>query len=308
MSTILDALRKVERDRDPAGEPTLEGPAVSPAVRRRRPFPIAAILGCAVVGFGGGALLSWVTSEPTVEVAALPMPPPAPEIVVPRAPGRVEPPAQEPPAPVAAEPAKAEAPKVEVAPAPPPVAAQPPTGVPPSRTRDTTPPAEVARPIPPPSQPAALAAADKGSVLEPSPFGPARDAIREAGPAVNQAPAEIPRQAAPADQELAALPPVMAPPEPQVEEAPEPAAEPETPAEALFDTGRSPPGAPKVALSFLQWSSDPARRFAFISIDGAPTQRVHEGEVAAGLTVAAITPTGVQFKREGTTFVIRPRH
>jgi hypothetical protein len=63
-----------------------------------------------------------------------------------------------------------------------------------------------------------------------------------------------------------------------------------------------------VALSFLQWSADPAKRFAFVSIDGAPSQRVHEGEVAAGLTVAAIMPSGVQFKREGTTFVIRPRH
>jgi hypothetical protein len=102
----------------------------------------------------------------------------------------------------------------------------------------------------------------------------------------------------------------VVPDAPQVEAAPdlEPEPEPETPAETLVDTGRSPPGAPKVALSFLQWSAEPARRFAFISIDGAPTQRVHEGEIAAGLTVAAITPTGVQFKREGTIFVIRPRH
>ena len=106
--------------------------------------------------------------------------------------------------------------------------------------------------------------------------------------------------------------PKAAPAEPPLEESPEaepePEPEPESPGETLFDTGRSPPGAPKVALSFLQWSSDPARRFAFISIDGAPTQRIHEGEVAAGLTVAAITPTGVQFKRDGTVFVIRPRH
>jgi hypothetical protein len=109
-------------------------------------------------------------------------------------------------------------------------------------------------------------------------------------------------KAATAQDELRYLGALDAVPEPEAEP------EPEAPAETLFDTGRSPPGAPKVALSFLQWSNDPARRFAFISIDGAPTQRVHEGEVAAGLTVAAITPTGVQFKREGTTFVIRPRH
>ena len=88
----------------------------------------------------------------------------------------------------------------------------------------------------------------------------------------------------------------------------EPEAEPEAPPEALVDTGRSPPGAPKVALSFLQWSADPAKRFAFISVDGGAAQRVREGEVTSGMTVAAITPTGIQFKREGTTFVIRPRH
>jgi hypothetical protein len=99
-----------------------------------------------------------------------------------------------------------------------------------------------------------------------------------------------------------------APPADEAALEPEPEPEPETSPETLVDTGRSPPGAPKVALSFLQWSTDPSRRFAFISIDGAPSQRIREGEVAAGLTVAAITPTGVQFKREGTIFVIRPRH
>jgi len=88
------------------------------------------------------------------------------------------------------------------------------------------------------------------------------------------------------------------------------AAEPEPPPAppTVTDTGRSPPGAPRVALSFLQWSPDPTRRFALISIDGAPSQRVREGDTAAGLTVAQITPTGVQFKREGNLFTIRPRY
>jgi hypothetical protein len=63
-----------------------------------------------------------------------------------------------------------------------------------------------------------------------------------------------------------------------------------------------------VALTFLQWSADPQRRFALISIDGTPTQRVREGDSASGLTVTEITPTGVQFKREGQVFMIRPRH
>lgn len=162
----------------------------------------------------------------------------------------------------------------------------------------------------------ALAALDpKASALEPSPFKPSRD---PAGAAVTE-PAKKPvaeAARAPArrePQDLAALAPAPAADleVPTAEDAavePEGEPEPETSPETLVDTGRSPPGAPKVALSFLQWSTDPARRFAFISIDGAPTQRIREGEVAAGLTVAAITPTGVQFKREGTVFVIRPRH
>jgi hypothetical protein len=323
MSTILDALRKVERERDPAAEPTLDGPTISPDVRRRRPFPFAAVAICALVGFGGGALLSWLTSQPTVDVAALPVPPPAPEIVVPRAPVGVERPldapappagAPQPPA-VSAEAAKPESQEVEVASAPravaapvaPPLAAGAPSEGGPSATRDVVPREQAAPAVSRPAKPA-LAAADNGSALEPSPFGPVRDARREP-----TAPAIPPPAAAPIavpDRDLAALTPPMPPTEPRIEEAPEPApeSEPATPGETLFDTGRSPPGAPKVALSFLQWSADPARRFAFISIDGAPTQRVHEGEVTAGLTVAAITPTGVQFKREGTIFVIRPRH
>jgi hypothetical protein len=63
-----------------------------------------------------------------------------------------------------------------------------------------------------------------------------------------------------------------------------------------------------VALTFLQWSADPARRFAFVSVDGAPAQRLREGDTTSGLTVAEILPSGVQFKREGQIFVIRPRH
>ncbi len=329
MSTILDALRKVERERDPTAEPNLDEQPVSPEGRRRPPFPVVAVVICAVVGFGGGALLSrWLTSEPGIEVTELPVSPPPPEIEVPRAPTREEPVRPiVPPVVADAGAAKVEASTGGSAAAPP--AAEPsaaprsvatPATVVALQAKEVVPEAleaprpatgdasssaeEIARPAPP--QGTALAAVDQGSALEPSPFGPARDGIiRESvRPSVKPAPAD--------EEEIAALAPQGAPAAPQLDEAPEealvPEPEPETPGETLFDTGRSPAGAPKVALSFLQWSPDPARRFAFISIDGAPTQRIHEGEVAAGLTVAAITPTGVQFKRDGTIFVIRPRH
>ncbi len=322
MSTILDALRKVEREREPTAEPSLAGPTVSSTVRRRRSFPIAAIALCAVVGFGGGALLSWWwPSEAPVELAALPAPPPPPDIAVPRPPLRAQPKA--PAAPREQQPAtavQAEAPPG----APPAVAPQArPTEVEPKGALAAKPSglaaAEGPRPVAEePATPERLAALDKqGSALEPSPFTAPREAAREGGPpsaAPKAAPAVVPPATVPVPseqiaQDLAALAPNAPAAPPPVEAAPaESEADPAAPAETLFDTGRSPPGAPKVALSFLQWSPEPARRFAFISIDGAPTQRIHEGEVAAGLTVAAITPTGVQFKREGTTFVIRPRH
>jgi hypothetical protein len=100
--------------------------------------------------------------------------------------------------------------------------------------------------------------------------------------------------------------------QPEIEPPPAdvPAAEPEPPPapEAAIDTGRSPPGLPRVALTFLQWSADPSRRFAFVSIDGAPSQRVREGDTAGGMTVAEITPVGIQFRQEGKVFTIRPRH
>jgi hypothetical protein len=119
--------------------------------------------------------------------------------------------------------------------------------------------------------------------------------------------------AAPPPNAVAALappPPVISAPRPQAapEAAPEPEAPPAAPPTNVIDTGRSPTGAPRVSLTFLQWSSDPDRRFAFVSIDGAPSVRVREGDTASGMSVSQITPTGVQFQREGQSFIIRPRH
>jgi hypothetical protein len=147
------------------------------------------------------------------------------------------------------------------------------------------------------------------SALEPSPFAASRGNSAAAG-TTEASPRPAPVRPREPDNALAAVAPpaaVEAPPalEPEVPSA---EAQPPSPADVLIDTGRSPPGAPRVALSFLQWSPDPARRFAFVSIDGAPTQRVREGDTAGSLTVALITPNGIQFKQDGKLFTIRPRH
>jgi len=185
-----------------------------------------------------------------------------------------------------------------------------------------------------PQAPPVVGSAEKGaSAVEPSPFTAPREgaappapdargnrrrgalaANARAGAAAGKAPAAPPPAAPPpaGDQVAAIAPPPAAAPivpaPPPVVPAPPAEAEPASPPPVTIDTGRSPPGSPRVALTFLQWSADPDRRFAFISVDGAPAQRVREGDTTSGLTVAQITPTGVQFKREGQVFMIRPRH
>ncbi len=79
-------------------------------------------------------------------------------------------------------------------------------------------------------------------------------------------------------------------------------------AEKVVDTGRSPPGVPKVVLGLLQWSPEPSRRFAFISVDGSPYQKLREGEAARGLAITSIDKDSVTFRYESTRFVIRARH
>lgn len=370
MSTILDALKKVERDREapPHEEPSNEMAAAAPP---RRGIPTRVIIACASIGFAAGiALALWRDTAPLQQPPA-PEPITAPVIDVPAPPavaqavprdqraaaGAAAPHAgaeQAAAAPAAAAapgppPAGAAAP-VEVAsadtpPAVPPAVANPPAPIHPAAVANppdvpSAPPANPAVPSnatgavapPPPATgaPATAGTADHlDSTLEPSPFvgdhplpapppvaganghgsrGARRAASGAGGP---NEPAKKP--AAPAPVVALAPPPPLAPalaPPPPAPEPPPAPAEGETgqPPTMVIDTGRSPPGTPRVSLTFLQWSADPERRFAFVSIDGAPAQRVREGDTTSGMTVAQITPTGVQFRRESQLFMIRPRH
>lgn len=133
-----------------------------------------------------------------------------------------------------------------------------------------------------------------------------------------------------------ASPPVAAPAAPRAEpppvaaarpgapvpaEAPPPEAAEPAPAEATTDgpattvalgppkkegLRRPPSGAPQVRINILQWSSDPRRRFAYMSIDGNPAMtQVREGESYQGLTVKRIFPEQVEFAHQGSIFVLR---
>jgi hypothetical protein len=307
VSTILDALKKVERDRESPRDELLDSEI--PEAPGRHGISTRVIIACASIGFAAGiALALWRDTAPLQQ-------PPAPEPVAPPA---IEVPP--PPAVVKARP-KAPVPRPQ---APAAMAkAAPPAQAPPAGRAASSGTASAA-----PAQPATGAPVVVGSV-EPSPFTPEREARQAAPPPERHGGSHDNRRARTAarpepaqpDNAVAALapprpavPPVV--PAPQAVEAPPvvpaPAApaeaEPEQPPPVVIDTGRSPPGAPRVSLTFLQWSADPDRRFAFVSIDGAPSQRVREGDMASGMTVAQITPTGVQFRREGQLFMIRPRH
>lgn len=325
MSTILDALKKVEGERPQSPRDQLLH-APSPGTTRRRPLSIGMVVACAALGFATGIGLALWRNAPPSDVGDLAeSEPPANDVAASARPAAAQDVLGAPPAPAApAAPNAAPAPA-----APPPAAAVPPPDVPAPAV--AAPAAAGSAPAMPEAVPAApapvapalampagadpgvatSAAAAAGSALEPSPFTPPRPGTPASGTdtrlahAQNAPPAAAPPPAAetmPAPDAMAALQP--APPESTTATEPEPPPVPPT----VIDTGRSPPGAPRVALSFLQWSPDPARRFALVSVDGAPSQRIREGDTAGGMTVEQITPTGVQFKRDANFFTIRPRH
>ena len=329
MSTILDALKKVEGERPQSPREQLLH-VRDPGAARRRPLSIGMIVACAALGFATGiGLALWRnTSSPGIDEVVEP-PSPASDVVgasqstaLQDAAGTSavrEAPVPEPAAVAAGGPAvptPGSASETGAVPA----ADEPPAA--PAPVAPAPPAVPVAEPLPPgvpaavPGPPAAVVASGGSvtdSALEPSPFAPPRPAPPAPGSDHRLARAPSPPHVAPAPPppaEAIPIPNTMAalvPVEPETEisaAAPEPQPSPPT----VIDTGRSPPGAPRVALSFLQWSPDPSRRFALVSIDGAPSQRVREGDTAGSMTVAQISPTGVQFRRDGNLFTIRPRH
>ncbi len=60
-------------------------------------------------------------------------------------------------------------------------------------------------------------------------------------------------------------------------------------------------------ISFLQWSPDSARRKAFVRVGGSPLTLVHEGDVIGGYIVVEIRPDAVAFRSDTTRFQIRVR-
>ncbi|MEW6268317.1 MAG: hypothetical protein AB1689_03355, partial [Thermodesulfobacteriota bacterium] len=68
---------------------------------------------------------------------------------------------------------------------------------------------------------------------------------------------------------------------------------------------RPPGGAPQVSINILQWSVEPARRFAFVTVDGGNMRQVREGDRIGGLTVKRIYEQMIEFGFNDSTFMLR---
>lgn len=60
------------------------------------------------------------------------------------------------------------------------------------------------------------------------------------------------------------------------------------------------------SVSFLQWSSDPNRRIAFLRINGGPLTMAHEGDTVEGYTVVKISQNAVELQSGKTRMTLRP--
>lgn len=164
-------------------------------------------------------------------------------------------------------------------------------------------PVEVAARTTAPEKPPAVEAAPPPATNPPTPPAPAR-AIEQPWGEVVAPPAPrgftsepLPERAAPeraaplpprerrAPTELAAVPPPTTPP---------PAA-------------KRPEGAPAVQVSFLVFSSVPARRTVALKVEGGGLVTLHEGESTNGLSVVEILPDGVDLDWQGQVYTVHAR-
>jgi hypothetical protein len=71
---------------------------------------------------------------------------------------------------------------------------------------------------------------------------------------------------------------------------------------------RRPRGAPRVRVSFLYYSADPARRRVMVTVADGALVTLTEGQSVESLVVARILPDEVHFRYEGNVFAVLPRY
>lgn len=310
MSTILDALRKIEeenrtRNAD-ARTRLLATPQrfdLRPPRRQRVSWLVSAGLIVGGIAVGAGLMgWGWYARSPALPVItttnvpvpqAQPTPAPAPAAT---------PAPPEPMTPVAP----------SVAPSPPAVTTQEPTVI-------------VVSPSPSPEATAALVdvastSADLENPVQRSPFvnttepeqialpPPPVEPRIAAKPKPIRKPVPIPR--VPVAQESATSPTIDEEAVPTPQEEDDVAAG--TPS-ALVEEGdaegggeTSPPPTP-ASVSFLQWSPEPEKRMAFIKVGDKPTTLAHEGDVVNGVTVVKIRKGAVELRSGESRWTLKAR-
>lgn len=80
--------------------------------------------------------------------------------------------------------------------------------------------------------------------------------------------------------------------------------QPSTPASVREESLGAPPGA---SLSFLQWSADPDKRVASIKVGTGPATLVHEGDSVEGMTVIKIRSDAVELRSGESRYLLKAR-
>ena len=148
----------------------------------------------------------------------------------------------------------------------------------------------------PPEEPAAAApsAVAANRTAPPVPAPKSDDRERPWGEAKEPETPATPPSASPAVLAVARVTP---PPAPRALPPPPPPAEPEPPR-----TSKLPAGAPRMRVSFLLYSSIPARRSVALTINDGGLTTLHEGDEAEGIGVVRISPDHVELRWQGETF------
>src|SRR5262249_44002195 len=153
---------------------------------------------------------------------------------------------------------------------------------PPTPTAPAAPTPRAAAPVPAPT----------GDVRE-RPWGAEPDAPKSPPPTV---------AVAPTPTAVAAARPAPAPPPPPPPSIPRAVVE-----EPPRPPSRIPPGAPRLRVSFLVYSSAPERRSVALTFDGGSLTTLHEGDEANGVAVVRINPDRVDLRYEGVEFTLEVR-
>lgn len=157
---------------------------------------------------------------------------------------------------------------------------------------------------PPPSPPKAQEAALAGvSAVQRSPFvtppSPPREALppqKEATPAVKHVQAPMPSSPKHAGRDASSYKVLLPDGMTRSATSPTPAPTPEA----------APTPSSGTSLSFLQWSNDPERRIAFLRVNGGPLTMAHEGDTIGGYTVVEIRQNAVELQSGETRMTLRP--